>query len=175
MTQWKLVPVEPTAEMVEQGAHYAFARWMPNDSVQDSYNIARAQWKAMLSATPSPAPAEGDVEAVARAIYETYPPMDEHGLPIPWESDMASRQELCRDEAHAAISALRNRQAMNALLRMDGELYDVVERPTLSPEDRARAKEVAQEIRGYAGHDAPWLAKRADELLSLIDELTEAG
>lgn len=48
----RLVPEEATSPMVEQGAHHAFARWMPNESVQDNYDIARAQWRAMLSASP---------------------------------------------------------------------------------------------------------------------------
>ena len=47
-----VVPMEATSPMVENGSFHALARHMPTDTVQDNYEIARAQWRAMLSANP---------------------------------------------------------------------------------------------------------------------------
>lgn len=111
-------------------------------------------WHALASAAPSPDGEE--VERVARALYGKRPQQRfDHEDKKDWvfvsydEADQGWR-DLALSQARAAIAAMR---------------------PTLSEEDRARMKTVAEEIRGYAGHDAPWLAKRADELLSLIDKL----
>lgn len=123
-----------------------------------------------------------------------------HGDACPYALDRytckpGSFSEYTPDQVKAAIAAMRPKQHhaigkwLSAALEdpstceeMKADIrawFDAGEpspvRPTLSPEDRARMKTVAEEIRGYAGHDAPWLAKRADELLSLIDKLTEAG
>ena len=55
-----VVPREATSPMVEQGYYQSFSRWMPNESVQDSYDIARAQWQAMIAAAPDALRAEGE-------------------------------------------------------------------------------------------------------------------
>lgn len=47
-----IVPRKATSPMVEQGYYHSFSLWMPNESIQDSYDIARAQWEAMIAATP---------------------------------------------------------------------------------------------------------------------------
>lgn len=128
------------------------------------------------SASPSPAP-EGEVEAVARALYDATPFKETAGG---YDQQSDTYKRMCELLARAALSAMRQRAAMDDLLRMDGELYDVPERaaPALSEVDmlnlrhyRKRHREWQKTGPGdrYEQHDAIGV------LLSLIDKLTEAG
>lgn len=61
---------------------------------------------------------------------------------------------------------------MKADIRAWFDAGEPVTVPTLTEEERDRLKTIAEEILGYAGHDAPWLKRRATEALSLISKLT---
>ena len=64
---WKLVPIEPTKEMLDAGLkRKAQARWLDGtlvlrartENLRPAEEIAALQWEAMLAATPAPAPAQ---------------------------------------------------------------------------------------------------------------------
>ena len=64
---WKLVPIEPTKEMLDVGLkRKAQARWVDGalvlrtrtENLRPAEEIAALQWEAMLAATPAPAPAQ---------------------------------------------------------------------------------------------------------------------
>ena len=164
MTQWKLVPVEPTREMIE-AAFGAINYTMPEPS-EDAGRV----YSAMLSAAPSPDGEEDEVERVARAICATHNmPADDlvrtpDGRSIPYWREF-------ENQATAAISAMRPA-------------------PKLTEEDRARVEELLRDALDYTGQRyAPIdteacneYARLCDaahdkvrEALSLIDKLTEAG
>ncbi len=59
MSEWKLVPVEPTREMLHEGAE---ARW--RSPVRDANNVEYI-YGAMLSASPPPPDVVGALERLA--------------------------------------------------------------------------------------------------------------
>ena len=95
MTQWKLVPMEPTPEMVES-AFGAINYTMPEPS-EDAGRV----YSAMLSAAPSPDGEE--VERVANAIIaaQAGPAKKLSDITNPYGRDYELRK------ARAAIAAMR--------------------------------------------------------------------
>lgn len=94
MTQWKLVPVEPTREMIE-AAFGAINYTMPEPS-EDAGRV----YSAMLSAAPSPDGEE--VERVSKVIYEI---IDRHQRYFGASFQMDGH--LADECAAAAIAAMR--------------------------------------------------------------------
>lgn len=157
MTQWKLVPREPTPEMID-AATGSINDGMPDEDYNDS---ARSYLISAWDAAPSPAGGEDEVERVADAIIaeQAGPAKKLSDITSPYGRDYELRK------ARAAISAMR---------------------PTLSAEDRAilsrvraRRNSFNNELEAageYETHDLAMQANiDADVLLSLIDNLTEAG
>ena len=79
MTAWRVVPVEPTREMIEAGntvSEDAGDIWEPSAGINYSGPSCGLEvWEAMLAAAPKPPPyepSEAEVEAAAEAGYATY-------------------------------------------------------------------------------------------------------
>lgn len=89
MTGWKLVPHEPTEEMIDQ-----YSLVCPSSNIQDAERI----YTAMLAAAPEPP--EEVVERVARRLAE-----GEEVLPF--DKLRPGGQYIWRSRARAAIRALK--------------------------------------------------------------------
>jgi hypothetical protein len=94
--RWKLVPVEPTEEMLSASAAIpcCFTPGREYDA---------AVYRAMLSAAPAApeAPSDEVVERVARAIHHA------QGGASLWVDEMDAWKNHCRRLARAALAALR--------------------------------------------------------------------
>ena len=115
---WKLVPIEPTKEMLDAGLkRKAQARWLDGalvlrartENLRPAEEIAALQWEAMLAATPAPAPAQEagltdeEIEAIAKKHMST---VGDH-----WSNEEAIRERHAEDFARAIISALRAKES----------------------------------------------------------------
>lgn len=108
----------------------------------------------VLSATPSPAP-EGDVEAVARAIYEASDPWSA-ALEWPELHDGNGTPEDYRQVARAAISAMRPTEThvrgmtagSDADATLLAELIEALDKPDMKP-DREYAQDYLYANRRY--------------------------
>ena len=113
---WKLVPIEPTKEMLDAGLkRKAQARWLDGalvlrartENLRPAEEIAALQWEAMLAATPAPAPAQEvgltdeEIEAIAKKHMST---VGDH-----WCNEEAIRERHAEDFARAIIAALREK------------------------------------------------------------------
>lgn len=160
MTQWKLMPVEPTEEMLDAyeaarlNRRRATCDW---DSRADRAEEYRA-WMDVAPAAPSPAGGE-EVERVARAMYnariagkKSYSEFDDlvtNGYPDIYHQELGN--------ARAAISAMRPA-------------------PKLTEEDRARVEEVRVRHEKDGDREVQYpddglLYADKTFLLSLIDKL----
>ena len=115
---WKLVPIEPTKEMLDAGLkRKAQARWLDGalvlrartENLRPAEEIAALQWEAMLAATPAPAPAQEvgltdeEIEAIAKKHMST---VGDH-----WSNEEAIREIHAEDFARDIISALRAKES----------------------------------------------------------------
>ena len=107
----------------------------------------------MLSAAPSPAPpTSAEVEEMAIIMFESA------GINIRWTDPHVTegRRHLWRAAARKAISAMNQRRGM--------------ERPTLSPEDRARVEALLRDALDYTGQRyAPIDTEACNEYARLCD------
>lgn len=76
---WKLVPVEPTEEMLVHGQEAWLAMWRSKPSIEDCKE-AENTYKAMLSASPLAPQAATQGEAVAWLPIETAPQQDDYSF-----------------------------------------------------------------------------------------------
>lgn len=191
MTQYKLVPVEPTPEMHQAGEdHMAkvevefilerkHGKTAEGETVLDRLYAADI-YAAMLSAAPSPDGEE--VERVSKVIYEI---IDRHQRYFGASFQMDGH--LADECAAAAIAAMRPAETHVSTLEAGGVVFEKYAplgksvRPTLSEEDRARVEEIRKRI--TAIRDAmldrrgPTLGDlvKAQQALSLIDKLAGGG
>lgn len=169
MTQWKLVPVEPTSEMVQAMLHSDQAATGIDRVGHIRANVRRYQ--AMLSAAPSP---DGEVvERVARSLAKSaflrFQEADPGFVQLKWPGGLQQyvdeKWRLYAGDARAAIASMR---------------------PTLSEEDRARVEEVRGRANTFSGRF--WevgpqtrvamidrIVQDRAFLLSLIDKLAGEG
>lgn len=153
MTQWKLVPVEPTPEMlgawyrIKNGHHF-------HDDAPCEDRSDYAAYRAMLSAAPSPVDEVEAVKAAFKAMPRTY--------------EIVPEDQWMEQYARTAISALRPAPKLSEEER--ARVEEVRERNSIAVAD---AGEIGiPEMTELHG----WRAISDREiLLSLIDKLTEAG
>lgn len=189
MTEYKLVPVEPTLEMVE--AAYARTDWGPPgyDDAPDGAASAEKTWAAMLSAAPSPDGEE--VETLRRIVHDTlgYTSTNDAKFQALAAAISAMRPmgELTGHGPFTPITVDATSDLAAIIAEGPGDVVFVPNRPTLSAEDRARVDEVravlvsANEYWNGSRTDGAMsdaldvIEQRITEALSLIDKLTEAG
>lgn len=164
MTEYKLVPVEPTPEMLE--AAFGSINYCEPDPSEHAGRV----YSAMLSAAPSPDGVEDEVERVARALCEANG--GEPSQDVSWVADDGRRLdpwETFLSQARAAIAAMRPTETHVRGITEDGAeaLRLIRER------DRRDTIFLASDIHSLGLYAAAH--KDRAFLLSLIDKLAGEG